>query len=141
MKTVLVSHDAFVDTAPTALTLVIRLKKRENVKSITGVSEHLPQRICAASHSLFSSLRQDDDNSSLSPASRTAHALHQTNRTLLSIKTHDEIHLTDVKTLLTNTRGHESVEASVTEATHNLNTSTVSSDKLLLLYLKHFTQI
>lgn len=81
---------------------------------------------CGHTHSFLSALGQYDHDSSLSPASRAAHALDQADGTLLSIKTHDEIHLTDVQTLLADTRGHQRVEAALTEPTHNLNRSYLS---------------
>lgn len=124
MKTVLVSHDALVDTAPAALTLVIRLKERESLNLTLELLETCRMQVCVDPHSFLSSLGQYDDDTSLSPAARAAHALHQTYRTLLSVKTHNEIDLTDVEALLTNTCGHQSVEAPVTETTHNLDAHT-----------------
>lgn len=77
-------------------------------------------------HSFLSALGQYDHDPSLSPASRAAHALDQTDGTLLSIETHDEVHLTDVQTLLADTRGHQRVEAALAEPPHHLNTRHLS---------------
>ena len=54
----------------------------------------------------FLSLSDQHDNTTLSPAAGAAHSLHQSYRTLVSVKADDQVHDANVQTFLADTRRH-----------------------------------
>ena len=66
------------------------------------------------------SLSDNDYNSTAPLPPRPPHPLHQPDGTLVSIKADNEVNLSDVQSLLSDTRSHQGVVASLTEVAHNL---------------------
>lgn len=71
-------------------------------------------------HPLLPSLSQDDDDASLTLASRAPHSLHQANGILLRIKANNEVDLSNIQPLFPHTGGHQRVEAPLSELVHHL---------------------
>lgn len=76
-------------------------------------------------HPLLAALGQDDNDAPLPAAACAAHALDQADGALLRVKAHDQVHLADVQSLLTHTRGHQRVEATFFKPPHNLHDSRI----------------
>lgn len=71
-------------------------------------------------HPLFTSLRENDNNSPLPLTTSAAHSLHEAGGVLLCVKANDEVDLTDIQPLFSDTGRHQRVEASMTKSVHHL---------------------
>lgn len=116
-----VAGDRLVHVALVALALVVCLMETK-VKFVGTRSDQESQTFDSRfrTHPLFTSLRENDNNSPLPLTTSAAHSLHESGGVLLCIKANDEVDLTDIQPLFSDTGRHQRVEASLTKSAHHL---------------------
>lgn len=91
-------------------------------------------------YSLFTSLRQNDNNSALPLATSAAHSLHEAGGVLLCVEANNEVDLADIQPLFSHTGRHQRVEASLTKSVYYLKHKNTKENRWEILKQRLFRE-